>query len=156
MGCYLIVYQYAFKERAILSDEERHIERQSECCSITTNIIISELEGMVHMIFLWVLEDGFQGLGIASSGFAFHKRTLILIAYHEVYFDAVLLVIEIEFTSHLAHEIRHQVFKDSAFVTKQITTQNIGLCVLVQHADEQAGISHIDLEMLLYGIPVQG
>ena len=119
-----------------LCQEECHVEWDRQQRAFSSDIIIAELEGMEHVIFLGVFKNGFQGLGVAGSGFAFHERTLILVAYHEIYFDTVLLVIEIEFTSHLAHEISHQILKDSTFVTEQIATQNIRLRVLIQHADE--------------------
>ena len=62
----------------------------------------------------------------------------------------------IQFPAALGQEIGNEIFKDCAFVTEQRATENIGLCTLFKHTDEQSDVRHIYFECVFLGIAVKG
>ena len=61
----------------------------------------------------------------------------------------------VEFSSHLAENISNQVFKDRPFIAMEVSSQDVILCAVLQHADKKAAVAHIHLEYILQGIPIQ-
>ena len=61
----------------------------------------------------------------------------------------------VELAPHLGEDIGDQVFKDSAFVAIEVALQDVKLRSVLQHADEQAGVAHIDLKGILFRVPIQ-
>lgn len=48
-----------------LGEEERHIEREGEQRSAAPHVVVAYLQGMLHVVVLWVLQNRLHRLGIA-------------------------------------------------------------------------------------------
>ena len=120
------------------------------------NIIITQLDGAAHMVFLRMFEHRFCTLGISCGGFYFQQGALARVSHHKVDLQAGILMEIIELPAHLCQDIGSEVFKNGSFVAVQIALQHIELCAVFQHGDQQATVHHIDLKNILNGVPVQG
>jgi hypothetical protein len=49
----------------------------------------------------------------------------------------------------------HEILKDGPLVAKQIALQNVKLCAVLKHGNEETGVGHIHLERVLVSIAVK-
>lgn len=148
-GALLVVY------RSAAAQQKGHIEGKGQERPGFPDIIVSELDRMGYMIFFRVVEDRLCAFDISGAGLYLYKGAFPLITDHKIHLEAGILVEIVELAPHLGEDIGDQVFKDSAFVAIEVALQDVKLRSVLQHADEQAGVAHIDLKGILFRIPIQ-
>lgn len=72
-----------------------------------SNVVVTQFQSLCDMIFFRMLQHRLYRFRITSSGLAFYRSTLHLIADKEIKFHAAVIVIIIQFTPHLAKDVGH-------------------------------------------------
>lgn len=83
------------------SQWERHIKRQGQNWPVTTDIVVTQFNSLLHMILFRMPQDGFCAFGIAGIGLDFYRHTFSVIANHKIYLQtAVLMEVILAARSH--------------------------------------------------------
>ena len=73
-----------YSVRSVLCQHERKIERNGEQGSVSSNVVVSHFDGVVHMVMLRVVEHCLQRLGIAVSCFTLDGTAISFISHHKI------------------------------------------------------------------------
>ena len=79
-------------ERLIACQEECHIQRQRQNLFIAADIVISQLDGVMHMIFFRMPQNGLGAFGIACCGFYLYQCVYSMMADHKIHLQTGILV----------------------------------------------------------------
>lgn len=138
------------------SQWERHIKRQGQNWPVTTDIVVTQFNSLLHMILFRMPQDGFCAFGIAGIGLDFYRHTFSVIANHKIYLQTAVLMEVIKLSAHFCKDVCNQIFKDCSLVSIEIAPQDVILCAIFQHTDKQTAVTHIDFEAIFFCIAVQG
>ena len=105
----------------------------------SSDIVISQLNGVVHMIFLGMTQNCLGAFCVSGGGFDLHQCTLSLISNHKIYFKSGILMKIIKLSSHFCKNISNQIFEESSLISVKISLQDIILCSILQHTDKKSG-----------------
>ena len=61
----------------------------------------------------------------------------------------------VEFPPHFSKYICDQIFKNCSLIAIKISPQDVELCTILQHTDEQSAVTHIYLEYIFFGVSIQ-
>ena len=133
-----------------------HIGRKGKQVSIATNIIVAELDEMLHPIFLGMFPHGGETFGLGVSGFHLYRYAFTLIPDEEVQFQTRIFLEVIKALPFLDKRISHKTFKNGTFITTQIALKNIRFYLVSSRPHdpnvEEAEPLHIYASMVGYTV----
>ena len=116
-----------------IRQQECHVLRQRKYTVLKAYITILELDGLINIIFLGMIDHGFQAFGITIGSLDLHRRALSLVPNQEIQFYTSLLMVIVQRSAHLSEHIRYQILEDSTLVNVQVTLQDIELRLVIEN-----------------------
>ena len=91
--------------------KESHVKRDGEYVSLTSNIVLTQLDGIVHVIHILVFKNGGHAFCFASLCFHFKDNTFAFEPYQKIQFETTLFVEVVQPLPGLTKEISHEILK---------------------------------------------